>query len=60
MTHANERRDAAHHQAGRADVQDLAGQDCDEPLSPWVIALYGYLLLVAPALFFLWVGGAKV
>jgi hypothetical protein len=38
----------------------LAGQDCDEPLSPWVIALYGYLLLVALALFFVWVSGAKL
>ncbi len=36
----------------------LAGQDREEPMSSYVIALYGFLFLVAMMLVFAWITGA--
>ena len=38
----------------------LAGQDRDEPLSSYVIALYCVLFLVAMMIFFTWITGAPM
>ena len=35
--------------------KSLAGLDKDEPVSKYVFALYGFLLLVAMALLLLWI-----
>ncbi len=38
----------------------LAGQDRDEPMNAYVIALYALLFLIAMILFFAWVTGAPM
>ena len=37
----------------------LAGQQRDERMSSYVLALYVYLFIIAMLLFFAWVGGAQ-
>jgi hypothetical protein len=44
-------------QAGRL-FKALAGQDRDKPLGSYVIALYGYLCLIAMVLLLAWITGA--
>jgi hypothetical protein len=36
----------------------LAGQDCDERMSSYVVALYVFLFVIAMMLFLAWMGGA--
>ena len=56
---AREERDMQRIGEGTARVfKALAGQDRDEPLGPFVIALYGFLFLVAMMIFFAWITGA--
>jgi hypothetical protein len=43
-------------QAGRV-FKALAGQDRDKPVGPYVIALYGYLFLIAMVLLLAWITG---
>lgn len=38
----------------------LAGQDRDEPMSAYVIALYAFLFVIAMMIFFAWVTGAPM
>jgi hypothetical protein len=38
----------------------LAGQDRDEPMSSYVIALYCFLFIIAMMLFFAWLTGAPM
>ncbi len=38
----------------------LAGQDRDEPMSSYAIALYTFLLAVAMILFLAWISGAPI
>jgi hypothetical protein len=40
--------------------KSLAGQEADECMSSYVIALYVFLLIVAMMLFFAWVAGGPM